>query len=809
MNISLKKTLPHIAVLIGFVVISLLYFNPVLSGKQIYQSDIVQYTAMSKQQSDYRNEKGQEPYWTDSAFGGMPTYQLGARYPHNYIKKLDSLIRFLPRPADYLFLYFLGFYLLLLVLKVDWRLAVIGALAFGFSTYLIIILGVGHNAKAHAIGYFPWVLAGIVLTFQKKYIPGFLLTAVAMALEIQANHIQMTYYLGLLVLVLGVAYLIDAYKKQILTHFFRSVGILLIAVVLGVITNATGLLATKEYADWSTRGKTELTLNPDGTPKELMNSGLSKSYITEYSYGIAESMNLLVPRLFGGSNSENIGKKSNTYEFLIEQGFDRNQAKDFVSGLPLYWGAQPIVAAPAYVGAVIVFLFVLGLFLVKGRLKWWLVGGTVLSLLLSWGKNFEILTNFMIDYFPMYDKFRAVSSIQVLLELCMPILAVFTLVRVFNEAIRKEEKLTALKWSFSIVFGLGLLLLLGKGMFDFVGSSDGTLRQYYGNELLNVIVEDRKMVYTQDLIRSLLLVLATAALLLGFITKRIKETYVILFMGILILIDLVGIDRRYVNENDFVGKRKMEQPFRLTQTDEAILSDKGHYRVFNVREGLNGASTSYFHKSIGGYHAAKPRALQELFEYQVSKNNLEPLNMLNVKYFIQPGEKGQPVVIPNSEANGNAWFVKEVQTVLSRNEELFALDSLNTRRTALVNAEDFNTFSLKDRYQTDSTASIVLKGYEPNKLEYISNNKYDGLAVFSEVYYPKGWKVHVDGEAVDHFRADYALRALRIPAGKHEIVFSFEPQVIKKGTAISLAGNITLLLLIVGGLFYEIRKNKR
>jgi len=385
MQFSFKKILPHALIIVGFVAASLLYFNPVLKGKQIFQSDIMQYTGMAKQQNDFRAETGKETYWTNGAFGGMPTYLLGAKYPHNYIKKLDLSLRFLPRPADYLFLYFIGFYILLLVLKVDFKLAALGALAFGFSTYLIILLGVGHNSKAHAIAYMPLVLSGILLTFQRKYIFGFLLTVIAMSLEIVANHFQMTYYLLLLVIVLGIAYLIDAYRKQQLPHFFKSVGILTVAVILSIGLNATNIMATQEYVGESYRGKSELTINPDGSAKEVTN-GLDKEYITEYSYGIIESFNLFIPRFMGGSTYENVGRDSNVYDAFISLGAMPIQALNEVKQAPTYWGDQPIVEAPAYVGAVTIFLFVLGLFLVKGRLKWWLVGGVILSWLLSLGK---------------------------------------------------------------------------------------------------------------------------------------------------------------------------------------------------------------------------------------------------------------------------------------------------------------------------------------------------------------------------------------------------------------------------------------
>lgn len=806
MNNPLKRLLPHIVIVVLFIVTALLYFNPVLQGKQIFQSDIAQFTGMAKQQNDFRKATGEEPYWTDSAFGGMPTYQLGANYPHNYIKKLDKTIRFLPRPADYLFLYFIGFYILLVVLKVDYKLAALGALAFGFSTYLIIILGVGHNAKAHAIGYFPLVLAGILLTFQKKYIYGFLLTAIAMALEINANHFQMTYYLGLLVLVLGLVYLVDAYKKKWLKHFFTSVGVLVLAVLLGIATNATNLMATKEYADWSTRGKSNLTINTDGSKKEASTSGLSKEYITEYSYGISESLNLFVPRLFGGGNSENVGENSETYNFLVTQGVDRRQAKEFAEGLPTYWGDQPIVAGPAYVGAVVCFLFVLGLFLVKGRLKWWLVGGTLLSLLLSWGKNLGFLTDFMIDYFPMYNKFRAVSSIQVILEMCAPILAVFALVRLFNDVEKEERKFYALKWTSIIVGGLGIALFLGKGMFDFVGSNDGILRQYYGNEIVETIKEDRMKIYTQDVLRSLLLVALVAGCIWLFLKQKLKEVYLVVAIGALLVIDLVGVDRRYVNNDDFVQSRRVETPFVATPIDKQIQEDKGHYRVFEPSSGLAGARASYFHKAIGGYHAAKPGRFNELYDFHIAKGNQEALNMLNVKYIIAQDQNGQLSPQVNGAANGNAWFVTTINKVDTADDEILSLSSINAKTDAIFNNNDFEDIQLKERYTVDSTATIALKSYQPNKLVYESNNSNDGVAVFSEMYYPHGWKVTINGKEAKHFRVNYLLRALQVPAGKHTITFSFEPEVVKKGSTIALASTVILGLVLVGGLYYENRK---
>jgi len=804
-----KAFFTHFFVIVFFVIAALSYFSPVLQGKQIFQNDIKLYNGMSKEQTDFRKKTGEEPYWTNSAFGGMPTYQLGAQSPHDYVKKLDRLIRFLPRPADYLFLYFLGFYILLCCLKVDYKLAALGALAFGFSTYLIIILGVGHNAKAHALGYLPMLLGGIVLTFRKKYFWGFVLTALAMALEVAANHYQMTYYFMLLVLIVGLAYLIDAVLKKEFKHFAISLGILIFAVGIGVATNATALMATKEYADWSTRSKTELTIAPDGSTKEDT-QGLSKDYITEYSYGIVESLNLFVPRLFGGANSEDLGEDSKTYEYLVERGLPRTKALELSSYLPRYWGDQPIVAGPAYIGAVVFFLFILGLILVRGRTKWWLLGGVLMSLVLSWGKNFSALTDFMIDYFPLYDKFRAVSSIQVILELCAPILAVLALVALFKPDITKAKKLSSLMISFGISLGLGICLLLFKGVFDFEGQSDQYIVNSYGQDLLDIVILDRKAVYTSDTLRSLIFVVLAAAMIWLYLKNKLKDLVVIIGMALLMVVDLVGVAKRYVNKDNFVNAREIAQPYRANAIDKLILNDPETFRVFSLAEGFVGARTSYFHQSIGGYHAAKPAGMQELFDYQISKGNFAVLDMLNVKYLIQQNEEGREVPAQNPNAAGNAWFISKLREVSSADEEMKALDSLNVQTEAVVNTtviKNINRFN----FRKDSTAVIGLTEYRPNRLTYQSSNRRSGVAVFSEMYYENGWNAYVNGKLTPHFKVNHVLRALKLPAGDHTIVFKFEPQVIEKGNTITLASSLVFGIVVLAGFgfgYWKSRKKK-
>jgi hypothetical protein len=803
----IKKLLPYLIVILSFVIISLAYFSPVLEGKQLFQSDIAQFRGMSKEVKEFRDEYQKEPYWTNRAFGGMPTYQLSTYYPNDYINKLDKLLRFLPRPADYLFLYFLGFFVLLTVLKIDWKLALIGALGFGFSTYLIIILGVGHNAKAHAIAYMPLVLAGLMLVFQKKYLQGFVLTSLAMALEINASHPQMTYYLLFSILIFGLVYLVQAIREKELVPFARNVGLLLIAVILAVGVNATSLMATKEYAAQSTRSPSELTINPDGSPKELT-SGLSKAYITEYSFGLMETFDLFIPRFMGGSNNERLGKDSYTYRFLKDKA-GRKQALGFAENAPMYWGDQPIVAAPPYIGAIMIFLFVLGVFLIKGPLKKWLLAATVFSIVMSWGKNFDLLTNFFIDYVPLYNKFRAVSSIQVIAEISVPLLGILAAHHLFGDTYNKQEKLRAFKWASLIVGGLALFFTaVGANLFAFESYRDPGFDNML-NGLAGVLVEDRRTIFFQDSLRSLIYVVITACVIWLYIGKKINKNIVVVSLLVLIVLDMVMIARRYVNNDDFIARSKIEKPFELSPGQAEIIEDKGHYRVMNFMVNpMNDGSTSFYHNSIGGYHAAKPRRYQELFDFQIAKNNMEVLNMLNTKYFIFPGENNEENVQINEEANGNAWFVEEVKFVDTADEEIRALDSLDTRITAIIERE-FEKELSGLKLVKDSTALIELVSYKANEIEYKTSTAEDQLAVFSEMYYKNGWNAYIDTKPGEHIRANYVLRAMVIPKGAHQIVFKFEPKVIETGNSITLVSYALFILIPLGWYIRDRKKNEK
>lgn len=814
---QIQKFYPHILAVIGFVLCSVIYFYPVLNGKKILQSDIVQYTAMAKEQNDFRAEENAEPYWTNSAFGGMPTYQLGAKYPNDFIGHLDDALRFLPRPADYLFLYFLGFYILLMVLKIDPLKAFFGALAFGFSTYLVVILGVGHNAKAHAIAYMPMVIAGVILVFRKHYIIGGLLTMVATSLEINANHFQMTYYLLFLLLFIGNYYSYKLIKEKDFKSIFRIALVFLGAVILAVGANATGLLATKEYADFSTRSKSELTFEADGT-KKTNDNALSREYITEYSYGLGESFNLIAPRLFGGGNGEALNEDSSVYKFMTDYGATSDEALQFTHNYGLtYWGKQPIVAAPAYIGIVVFFLFVLGMYHDKRKLKYAFLAGAILSLVLSWGKNFSFLTDFFIDYVPLYNKFRAVSSIQVLLELCIPVMAIMGLQSFFTE--NKEKQWSSLWKATATVFGILIFLFMIRGAFDFSGQMDGQLLQMFsqsedksfGINFLEALKQDRRSLYAADLLRSGFFLSLVFGSMYLYVKNMVKPTTAVILVGVLMVFDLFFVDKNYVSKDDFVSARKVDVPFEPTPSDMQILQDKSNYRVLEIDGNLSSARASFFHKSIGGYHAAKPKRMQELFDYQIAKNNVDVLNMMNVKYLIQVDEKGQEFPVQNPDANGNAWFISELRQVSGPDEEMKALNKLDTKKIAVHDESVPSGFIGKmipqrdQKFVLDSTATIKLTDYKPNHLKYISNNKNDGYAVFSEMYYQNGWNATIDGKKSVIQRVNYVLRGMKIPAGKHTIEFKFEPQVVKTGSTITLISSLLMLSLIGGGV-YVLRK---
>ena len=794
-SVYLKNNSHHFLVFILFVIISVSYFSPILKGEKIYQNDIVQYTGMAKEQNDFRNLNDSETYWTDSAFSGMPTYLLGAKYPHNYIKKIDLFLRFLPRPADYLLLYLINFYVFLLVLKMDYKLAFLGSVFFAFSTYLIIIIGAGHNSKAHAIAYMPLVLAGIILVFNKSYYTGFFITTLALGLEICANHFQMTYYLMFIVVLLGLYYLFNFYKRKLLKEYFKSIAILFSALFFSIALNASTIMSTYEYSKQSTRGLNEITISPDGN--QIQSDGLDYDYITEYSYGFFESLNLFIPRLIGGGSVEKLDSDSESFKYFKSIGANTIQARDATEFSPTYWGSQPIVEAPAYIGIVVFFLFILSIFLVSNRNKYWLLSSIIISLLLSYGKNLSFLTDIFINFFPFYNKFRAVSSIQVILELCVPVLAVYSLHTIIHKNITSKVLKTALNKTLAVFVILVIGLYLSIDLFDFRGVNDSLYVDAYGPGYLDALKLDRIILYKSDLFRTFIYVILSF-LILSFYRKKIISSNLLIILFLIIgSYDLVGFNHNYVNSDDFVKSKNVEVPYKANKADVSILNDKSKFRVLDLTS--NSTKASYFHNSVLGYHAAKLSNYDALLKFYISKNHMPVLNMLNVKYFISKNDNDEFEAYVNEDANGNAWFVENIYKVDSQNEAILSLDSLNLNKSVVSTKIRSQKFKILD----NSTINLV--EFKSNYLKYTASNNEDGYAVFSEIFYPHGWKVYVNGTETNFDNVNVALRGLYLNKGNNTIECYFSPDVVNKSSYVSLGSSLLLFLLMMSSLFYNIK----
>lgn len=790
---KVTKLLTHIVVLIGFGGLSLLIFYPLLQGKQLMQSDTQQYLGMSRQLQDSRAEQGDELYWIDNAYGGMPTYQLGAKYPMDVLTPIHRIVQVFPHPAYLLFLYFFSAYLFLCVFGLPRPYAVMGALAYGLSTYLLIIIQVGHNTKAQAMGYFPLVLAAVHYLFTHRSLLGIAFAALVMGLQIRANHYQMTYYMLMLMgLYLGFQAW-DHFRSSNGRIFWKNTVNLIAAGCLALALNATSLLATAEYTSYSTRGQSELEYTADGTPNGKR-SGLSYDYITQFSYGIFESLNLIIPRIQGGASREDLGRKSPLYGELIQRGVSPRQARQFVANTPTYWGDQPILEAPAYVGIVIVFLAVFALFLPSTLYIRWLTAGILFSLLLSWGKNVAPLTHFFIDYFPLYNKFRAVSSIQVVLEFCVPVLAMLGL-RGFVNTSKKEAQQLLMKVSGLFFGGLLFLYFMQWGL-SFQSPNDAYYSQAFGSELMRKIIDARKQIYVEDLQRALVFIGIATTFLGLYLINRLQKKWLLLGIGLLLVVDLVQISNRYLDRDLFVHSHQMKTPFVPTPADQVLLKDSTYYRVYEPALGLQGARTAYFHNTIGGYHGAKPRRLEELIDLFQIKRHQPILDILNIKYFLIDDEEGKAQAIQNPNNLGAAWFVNELIHKSSATALYDALTSTDFKTQALIEAE---SSEIPQKYKTDSLATIQLQFNHPEKKEYIYSSASAGFVVFSEMYYAPGWQAYIDNQPTDIYRVNYVLRGLAVPAGEHSIRFEFSPSVVTHGSWIQLAGISVLLSLMVWG----------
>ena len=774
----------HITVIIFFIITAVLFFSPVLKGKKILQNDIVQYSGMSKELKDYRSNYEKETYWVNNAFSGMPTYQLGAKYPHNYIKKLDLLIRFLPRPADYLFLYFIGFYFLMLSLKIEYRLAVLGALSFGFSTYLIIIIGAGHNAKAHAISYMPFVLGSIIYVVRKKYIIGFILTTIFLGLQLTANHFQMTYYLMFIVIVMAIWFVVKCIKENDRVHLIKTIVVLFTSLVFSLLMNSSNILTTMEYSKESTRGNSSsLTINSDGSPKENFSKGLDREYITQWSYGVFESLNLFIPKIVGGGSSEKLDSNSSFYQILRKSGYSPLESNQIVKNSPTYWGNQPFVEAPAYVGIAVFFLFVFSVFLYRGNHRSWLLASIILSLLLSFGKNFSFLTDLFISYFPIYDKFRAVSSIQVILELCIPIMAILGLSSLFSDKIMTKSKIRALNFTGMVFLLILIVLYLIKGFLPFSGISD----QYMDETIVEALIEDRKEIYVSQLLKSFIFISIIFSLIFLFIKEKLKKNYFIVSLAIIISTDLILFSKNYVNDENFVDAVNVENPYNLDEVYKSIIDDKSDYRVLDLTE--NSTKPNYFFNSINGYHAAKLGRYNDVMDFYLNKNHLNTLSMLNTKYIIF-NQEGEKQIFKNEFSSGSAWFVKENINVFDDDQEIKSLDTLNYKEISVS-----QSFESKKYY--NNTSSIVVAEKKSDYIRYDVSSDDTGLIIFSEIFYPKGWKAYINDQEVTMERFNYILRGLEVPKGKHRLEFVFDPTIVKLSSNISLFSTLGFVFIIL------------
>ncbi len=793
-NNLLKSFWPHVVAVASFLAISYTYFYPQLSGQVLNQHDNQMYIGMSKEVNDFRAKTGEEALWTNSMFGGMPAYLISTVYKTNLIKYVEKVIQVGQRPAAYIFVTMLGFYILLLAFGVDCWLALVGAVAFGFSSYFFIILQAGHNSKMDALSYIAPMIAGIWLAYKGRYLLGAALAGLFLGLEINAGHLQITYYGAILVLFLMGYIVYHTVKHKTWDKFIKGSAVLVVASVLAIGANFSSLWFTYDYGKDSIRGKSELTHNKDN-----QTSGLDKDYATDWSYGKWETFDLFIPNLMGGSSMSGVGTDSELYKTLSSSGVPN--ATEIAQSVPAYWGPQPMTSGPVYLGAIVVFFFFFGLFFLRGSLKWWLLGATLLAIMLAWGKNFMPLTNFFLDHVPGYNKFRTVSMILVIAEFTVPFIGFLALKPIISGDFDKERFLHSFKWSLGITGGIALFFMLfGGSLFDFNTSFEAQ----WPHNIAEALWSDRAALLKADAFRSLIYVLLAAGLLLAYVYKKVDKKLFVMGLLALVLLDMWTINNRYLSSKNFEMASKAKVPFTPSVADLQILKDTlPDYRVYNLTVSpFNDASTSYFHKSIGGYHGAKLRRYQELIDHQITAGNMAVLNMLNTRYFIVQGHDG-PEARFNPGALGNAWFVDTLKVVPNADEEMAALTHFNPASEAVVDQRFSSLFS-KEIFTPDSTDRIVLTSYAPNKLDYSYRLGADRPAVFSEIYYAKGWHASIDGNPASHFRVDYVLRAMMLPAGEHTVEFVFKPKMFAVGKSVDLISSLILILAVFGALGYEL-----
>jgi hypothetical protein len=809
-----KPILPYLIAVVIFIVVSFVYFYPVLEGKVLKANDSTVAKISSKEIQDFRDKNGREPLWTNSIFSGMPAYLISTKYPGNLIKYADAFLRTFKMPVSVLFLSMLGFYILLLIFGVNQWLAISGAIAYGFSSFFFQVLGAGHNTQAIALAYMAPMIGGIYYAYKHDALKGALMTAFFLALEIQASHPQITYYALICLLIFGIVEFIYSWKNNTVIKFLKTSALLIIPFIIAIGINFASLYTTYEYGKYSIRGKSDLAGENSNTT-----SGLDKDYITTWSYGVDETFNLLIPNYKGGS-SKPFDHNSYTYKAL-----KLNNNQDAAASFQKYWGTQPGTDGPHYVGAIVFFLFVLGLILIKGPEKWWFLVATILSIMLAWGKNFMPLSNLFIDYFPGYNKFRAVTMTLVIAELCIPLLGFLALRDIFNGTSTKKDIIRGLKIAAGITCGFIILVLLFPGIAgSFLGPVDSDLPSW----IKVALITDRKGLLRNDAFRSLVFILLSGGVIFAFISEKVKKEYAILTITLLIVFDLWTVDKRYLDADHFERPSVIQKSFAPTAADLFILKDTSQHRVLNLTTSPfnDNSPTSFFHKSIGGYHGAKMERYQELIdsciypelgafsvvarkaksieELQGALDNIPfpALNMLNTKYVIYNPEAA-PLI--NQHASGNAWFVEKPVIVDNANKEISSINLFNPAKEAIID-KSFKDLITKPSYPVMENEKIALISYQPDELIYKYSAVAEKLAVFSEIYYPAGWKCYVDGKESKYFRTDWILRGVVAPAGDHEIKFIFRPASYYTGNKVSLASSVLLILLFAGYFFAKINR---
>ena len=816
-----KRLLPHLLVVVGFAVLSLGYMSPVLKGRTLRMSDPTQFRAIQTELRNYKIQTGEYTGWTNSQFGGMPTFLIGGDMANGiFIKIQPFLYNILTLQGSYIFFYLLGAYLLLLALGCGLWSGIIGAIGYAFFSYNLQIIEAGHLAKIYALAFAPIMMAGVALAFRGRPWAGVALFSFGLGLELNANHLQITFYSAILLVIFGISEFVYALRQKQMARFASTA---ILAVVLGVVvaaTNTASLWTTYDHSKETIRGGSELTPKSDTKSTGTAAKGLDKDYAFAWSHGKLETLTFLIPNFSGGGSSGELDTKSESFKALTRQGVDGDNAAQFVRSLRTYWGDQTFVGSGVYAGAIICFLFVLGLFFAPTRYRWPFSVGFLVTLFLGWGSNFSILNYFLFDHFPLFNKFRAVSMILSLTQLCMIVIAALGVQQLIEKTPTWVDFKKPFFISLATTAGMALVLALVPSIVGLRSDNDGAfvdqLAQSFNNnrpaanDVYNALLEDRAAMLRADAFRSLLFILLGAAVLWAFVTKKIKSTALAFgILAFLTLIDLWAVNKRHLNNDSFERPvASYDDLFQASPADQQILQDKTlSYRVIDVTSNpFANALPSAFHKSLGGYSAAKLRRYQDLIDNQLSKNNMAVYNMLNTKYFITADASGKPVAQQNPDALGNAWFVREIKMVNGADEEMKALDKLAPRTTAVVDAR-FADLIKNTKPLADTTATIRLTDYKPNALAYEYDSKTPQIAVFSEIYYKgnEDWKSYIDGQEAPHFRADYLLRAMALPAGKHAITFKFDPVTLKKGRQIDAWASVVWLLFVGVALFMDFR----